>query len=267
MAIIAVLIALRLVMQLISVPIPAVTQTISLSWVPLMIMGWYFGPIYGFLLGAVCDTLSYFIFSGGVWFWMYAIQEPLVAVILGIFGGVCRLRRSKVNANMVNDVIAQQLIYAIFAVASYVIVILWLTKDRSIPSYQSHAYVIYKYLSLSLITTFFIAMEFFGFYNIIHRKENKFKTITFIYASSAVVVVMLIFSFALGPISTVAYYKYLHNGKEPSSWLQYGAVYYLIPRLIVQSIKVPIEATLLTSLVFVLDPKIDRMLLNINNRW
>jgi hypothetical protein len=78
---------------------------------------------------------------------------------------------------------------------------------------------------------------------------------------------MLIFSFALGPISTVAYYKYLHNGKEPSSWLQYGAVYYLIPRLIVQSIKVPIEATLLTSLVFVLDPKIDRMLLNINNRW
>jgi hypothetical protein len=78
---------------------------------------------------------------------------------------------------------------------------------------------------------------------------------------------MLIFSFMLGPISAVAYYRYLHNGLTPPSWMKFGMVYYLVPRLIVQSIKVPIEATLLTSLVFVLDPKIDNMLMNINNHW
>jgi hypothetical protein len=95
-------------------------------------------------------------------------------------------------------------------------VILWLTKDQ-IPSYETKAYTIYRYLSLSLISVFFIAMECFGSYNIIHRKQDKFKTITFIYASSAVVVVMLIFSFMLGPISAVAYYRYLHNGLTPPS--------------------------------------------------
>jgi hypothetical protein len=70
----------------------------------------------------------------------------------------------------------------------------------------------------------------------------------------------------LGPIATVSYLEYL-NGAPPDNWVKYGAVYYLIPRIVVQSIKTPLEAALLTSLVLVIDPVINRMKANINNRW
>jgi hypothetical protein len=48
--------------------------------------------------------------------------------------------------------------------------------------------------------------------------------------------------------------------------MEYGAVYYLIPRVIVQSIKTPMEALILTALVLALDPTVNRILGNVNNR-
>jgi hypothetical protein len=44
-------------------------------------------------------------------------------------------------------------------------------------------------------------------------------------------------------------------------------VYYLIPRVIVESIKVPIESSLLVSLVIILNPILEKNILNIKNRW
>jgi hypothetical protein len=121
-------------------------------------------------------------------------------------------------------------------------------------------------LSLGLITAFFILIEAFTFYNIIVYRQNKTRNVTFIYTLILVASSTLVLSFMLGPISTVSYLEYL-NGAPPSAWMKYGAVYYLIPRVIVQSIKTPLEALLLTSLVLAIDPTINRILANINNRW
>jgi hypothetical protein len=71
----------------------------------------------------------------------------------------------------------------------------------------------------------------------------------------------------LGPITTVKYFEYLNNGEVPLNWINIGVTYYLIPRVVVESIKVPIESALLTSLVIVLDPLLEKTVYTINNRW
>ncbi|GHU32781.1 hypothetical protein FACS1894166_06800 [Bacilli bacterium] len=67
----------------------------------------------------------------------------------------------------------------------------------------------------------------------------------------------------LGPISTVSYLTYI-NGRAPDQWVNVGAAYYLIPRIIVDSIKVPIESFLLATLVICLDPIIKRNISNLS---
>jgi hypothetical protein len=70
MLMLSTLIAMRIIFQALSINMPGVVLSLSFEWLPLMLMGWYFGPIYGLMLGAMCDTLCYFIFAGGgaIWF-------------------------------------------------------------------------------------------------------------------------------------------------------------------------------------------------------
>jgi uncharacterized membrane protein len=251
------------VLQMIAIPIPGFVLNFSFSYVPVMLIGWYFGPIYGFMCGAVSDTLVYLIFPGGLWYWMYAIQEPILGLIAGLFASWCVYRRNNPKTKLGVDIAIQQVVYIMFAVSCYVILIMWLSKEAT---YQTQVYVIYRWLAFGFITTFFILIETFTFYNVIIHRQNKTRNITFIYALILVAASTLILSFMLGPISTVSYLEYINN-TPPNAWVKYGAVYYLIPRVIVQSIKTPLEALLLTSLILAIDPTINRVLSNINNRW
>jgi hypothetical protein len=76
--------------------------------------------------------------------------------------------------------------------------------------------IIYRWLSLSLITAFFILIEAYTFYNVFTNALNKQKNITFIYTLVLVALVTLVFSFMLGPIATVSYLEYL-NGAPPDN--------------------------------------------------
>jgi hypothetical protein len=144
--------------------------------------------------------------------------------------------------------------------------IIYLTPQN--PNGQSAEMInIYKWVALSLITLFFIIMECFSFYFVSNYHKDYERLITFIYGSAVVIIVMLIFSFLLGPITTVKYFEYINNGVPPTNWVEIGAVYYLIPRVIVESIKVPIESSLLVSLVIILNPILEKTVLNINNHW
>jgi hypothetical protein len=77
---------------------------------------------------------------------------------------------------------------------------------------------------------------------------------------------MLVFSLMLGPIVTVSYLTYI-NGHVPDQWTQIGISYYLIPRVVIDSIKVPIEASLICFIAINLDPMVKNMLANVNNKW
>lgn len=264
----AILISLRIIFNLFSIPIPGITQTISFSWVPLMVIGWYFGPVLGFFIGWITDTLCYLIFTSGLWFWMYSIQEPCVCVIAGIFGSICRLRSNE-KCNIVVDILIQQIIYIIFSSICYISLILWLSPNNNASTVDDYMVNAYKYTALVLITVFMVVMEYVTFYQVLVNKNNHTHLVLFIYGTCLVVLLMEIFSFLLGPISTLEYYKYMHGGRTPSSerFLKYGTIIYLIPRVIVQCVKTPLESFLLVGIVWSLNPSFTNILNNLNNKW
>ncbi|MDR1235092.1 MAG: ECF transporter S component [Mycoplasmataceae bacterium] len=263
MFILALLFALRIILQLVSIPIPGFVLSFSVSYTAVMLIGWYFGPVYGLICGAITDTLTYLIFPGGVWYWMYAIQEPIVGMLAGLFASWCAYRKTKDKIKIGVDIAIQQMIFLAFAICSYTVLIMWLSNSAT---YNTKMYVIYRWIALGLITAFFVLIEVFTFYNVVSNKHNLRRNVTFIYTLILVASCTLLLSFMLGPISSVSYLEYL-NSRPPDAWIKFGAVYYLIPRVIVQSIKTPVEALLLTSLVLMLDPTITRVLGNVNNRW
>ncbi len=88
--------------------------------------------------------------------------------------------------------------------------------------------------------------------------------INFVYASCLVVITMLIFSVALGPIIAVEYIKFI-NGTIPPEYLTYGSIFYLVPRIAVEAIKVPLEASILFGVVCLFDKRIIHIVNKINN--
>lgn len=259
--VLAILIALRIVLGVIGVPIAITTQKISFAWIPLMIMGWFFGPIFGFIFGAFTDTLTWLIFPGSVWFWMFAIQEPLVATISGIFSGIYRIRvkSEERSTNIVFDTIFQQIILFSFSIVGFICLTMWLTPDV-LTSVDKNFILFFKILTIFFLSIFVIVNEWITIYLFKNNKKKTKKKLLFIYASSLVSVNILIFSFVMGPISTYSYYVYI-NGHAPTSqsFIKYGFLIYLIPRIVVQSIKVPIECMLFMSLVYALNPTFERL--------
>ena len=267
---IAVMIALKLILSIIAIPIPAFGITISISWVPVMLLGWYFGPILGFFLGMVTDTLGYLCFPSGLWFWMYAIQEPCVAMIGGIFAGISNIRVNKEKANLWIDVLITQIVYFSFAITCYVVLIIWVANPETQFENDDEAsktfYNIYKWVAFGLVTIFMFIVEFLTFYKFKEKKKNPKKLTIALYANCIVVLSMVIFSFLLGPITTVNYFNYM-GFNLPPGYLEYGSIFYLIPRVAVQCIKVPIECAALSAIVFCLEPGIKQMMSHINNQW
>ena len=259
--VLAILIALRIVLGVIGVPIAITTQKISFAWIPLMIMGWFFGPIFGFIFGAFTDTLTWLIFPGSVWFWMFAIQEPLVATISGIFSGIYRIRvkSEERSTNIIFDTIFQQIILFSFSIVGLICLTMWLTPDV-LTSADKNFILFFKILTLFFLSIFVIVNEWITIYLFKNNKKKTKKKLLFIYASSLVSVNILIFSFVMGPISTYSYYVYI-NGHAPTSqsFIKYGFLIYLIPRIVVQSIKVPTECMLFMSLVYALNPTFERL--------
>ena len=88
----------------------------------------------------------------------------------------------------------------------------------------------------------------------------------FIYSTLLVTSIITVTSFLLGPISTVEYLRYI-NGVYPDAWVRYGMIYYLVPRIIVQCLKTPIESIVLASLILLTQNLFDDYINNLNNRW
>jgi hypothetical protein len=55
---------------------------------------------------------------------MYAIQEPIVGFIVGVLSSIAKIRIDKEKANIVIDILAQQIIFIVFGSTCYWILIL-----------------------------------------------------------------------------------------------------------------------------------------------
>lgn len=259
MLIIAVLFALRIILGFVHISVPNININISFAWVPIMVAGWIFGPVHGLIFGFICDSFMFLISPTSIWFWMYAIQEPLVGMISGIARSWYEFRKQK-SKHIVYDVLIQQIILFAFASISFCGILLW-TNDNVLDYFNS-----YKYICMGLICAYLIGIEIFTFINFGKNRENKSKLLLFLYSVVLLSIIMISFSFLLGPIAAIEYLKYI-NGSYPAMYMRYGLLIYLIPRIIVQSIKVPIESLIFCSTILVINPILNNYFNVLENKW
>ncbi len=264
LAFLAILFALRIIFGYISIPLPFIGKNISFALVPTMLMGWFFGPIHGIFLGAISDTMTFALFPSSVWFWLYAIQEPVYGFLGGISRGLLDWRSKKKTNSYLFDFLYQQFSLMIFIVISLTSIFAWINDGDKL-----EYFIIYKWLVIFLSIVFIIIMECVSIYYIklLDLNKDRDKVLTFIYSSTLVCIVIIVFSFLLGPISAIEYWKYTHNGAAPSAFLKYGILYYLIPRVGIECIKTPLEILLFCPLILIGKSYFNNMLNTIDNRW
>ncbi|BAC43837.1 ECF transporter S component [Malacoplasma penetrans] len=265
-AILAVLIALRLVLQKFSIFIPAFSLSISLAWTPLIIIGWIYGPIFGLVSGIVTDSLA-LLMSKSTWFWLYAIQEPMLGLIASLFGYAYRLLTNKNNPNKIWSFIFFQTILLIFSSICIYILIFKVSTDIRFEGKSSLEKFLYsnsKWVILSSIIFFAVCMETLAL--VFFKKFSK----NFIMCAliiSLVCSISIIFSFVLGPISANEYYKFIHNGIDSPYFVKYGVIFYLIPRAIKESIKAPIQIYVLIVLIPIANIYINQLKMSKFLKW
>ncbi len=122
--IIALLAALAAVLKaFFSIPIaPAGLKTVdvSLTPIPVMLAGIFFGPLAGFLAGFVADTAGYFL---GVQIGAY---NPILSVTMGLFGVIAGLFYLKSKRNTILKVTAASASAQIIVSVIINTVVIWL---------------------------------------------------------------------------------------------------------------------------------------------
>lgn len=263
------LIALRIVLQYASIHIPTVNMSISISWTPLMIIGWIYGPLIGFFTGMITDTIT-FLLRPSVWFWLYAIQEPLVGFISGVFGFICALRIESINKKKTNkkwDFITLQFFLITFVSIGFLCLYMIVNNfsyEGKISNIDSFFWLNSKWIILGSILLFFISIQICSIFFLIKHSKNF---IMICWVVCMVCFISILMSFLLGPISANEYYKFLHNGKDSPSFVKYGIIFYLIPRAIKESFKAPIQIILLISTIPIALNAISEIKLNMKTKW
>ena len=94
--IISLIFALMMVCKLIPLPSGFGDLGISFTYLFMALIGIIYGPFYGFLIGALSDTLGFFINSSGFFFFGYTLQAALTGMLYGLFFYKTKINFSKV---------------------------------------------------------------------------------------------------------------------------------------------------------------------------
>lgn len=271
--ILASMMGLSFVLGALSIPIPAFGISLSFAWMPTMVVGWFFGPFVGLFFGFITDSLN-FLMHGYLWFWLYAIQEPMVGFISGLIGAVALLS-FKLNKKIWIDFISFQVV-----ILSFAAICLGMMFHFTDPNSELFKRLVkYGHLSETFneVVRWFILTLIIVFLGIVEtimiRKYYFMKTysntktfIYFMYGALCCIIMTLIFSFILGPVSAIEYYKFM-NGKQPNSYLKFGVIYYLLPRIVKECVKTPIYIFLFTGVISALRFQVDRVFSDLQNKW
>lgn len=266
--VLAALLGLSILLNLFKINITA-GITISFAWLPGIIIGWYFGPIVGLLMGALIDTINWLIY-GGVWFWMYALQEPILGLIVGIISSLFNIIRNTKQHFSICLIINQ--IMLIGFIISSIFIVFYYTNPNN-PFFQSISnaenstsnmikttQLYLRWIILGILLGLFVIVEVIVGYRYYQfkkdRNSNFVRFEVFLFITIVALTSTVIFSFLLGPISAIEYYKFLNNTSYVPNLVNYGVMYYLLPRVIKECFKTPIYIIVLTTLVCALNPAI-----------
>lgn len=266
----AALIGLSIILNLFKIKITA-NITISMAWLPTIIIGWYFGPIIGLFMGFIIDTINWLIFSG-VWFWLYAIQEPLLGLMVGLIASVFFLIKQSKNHFLWSLILNQILLFS-FLIASIFIIFFYTDPNNSYFISASgvggsnseiliHTQLVLRWVILGILIALFIAIESLVGYKYhkwkINPELNQTMFETFLFMTIIAILSTVIFSFLLGPISAIKYYEFV-NGVTAPNLVKYGVIFYLLPRVIKEAFKTPLYIVVLSLIVCALNPTIIRL--------
>lgn len=220
-------------------------------------------------MGALIDTINWLIY-GGVWFWMYALQEPILGLIVGIISSLFNIIRNTKQHFSICLIINQ--IMLIGFIISSIFIVFYYTNHNN-PFFQSISNVenstsnmikttqLYlRWIILGILLGLFVIVEMIVGYRYYQFKKdmnsNFVRFETFLFIIIVALTSTVIFSFLLGPISAIEYYKFLNNTSYVPNLVNYGVMYYLLPRVIKECFKTPIYIIVLTTLVCALNPAI-----------
>lgn len=266
--VLAALLGLSILLNLFKINITA-GITISFAWLPGIIIGWYFGPIVGLLMGALIDTINWLIY-GGVWFWMYALQEPILGLIVGIISSLFNIIRNTKQHFSICLIINQIMLIG-FIISSIFIVFYYTdpnntffqsisNTENSTSNMIKTTQLYLRWIILGILLGLFVIVEIIVGYRYYQFKKdmnsNFVRFETFLFITIVALTSTVIFSFLLGPISAIEYYKFLNNTSYVPNLVNYGVMYYLLPRVIKECFKTPIYIIILTTLVCALNPAI-----------
>lgn len=118
---IAISVVLKMVFE-IYIPIAGIPALrINFTDVPIMISGILFGPLWGFICGAISDILCYMIKSGGAFFPGFTLSKALVGCIPGLIYLIIKKHDKLMSTNfyIINIITAFTLsIYSIYVLVS-----------------------------------------------------------------------------------------------------------------------------------------------------
>lgn len=264
MSLLSSLVALRIIMQFFTIPIPQFGLTLSIAHTPLIVIGWFFGPVIGFFTGILTDTICYLAKPTSPWFILYAIQEPLLCMMAGMIGSFYVINKDK--EKMKFEIIFSKIILYFFFLFTLIILIIYAQPNNpfqgSSDLEENDFFNIYKYVAIGIIILFVIVYELFFIY--LYKKKRKVERL-FLYLTSIGFLNAIIFSFLLGTISAVEYTRIFFPTNN--NFIKYGAMFYVIPRVIKESLKTPIQIILLFSIIISVTPYFQKMINNILLSW
>ncbi|AAC71535.1 ECF transporter S component [Mycoplasmoides genitalium] len=266
----SVLLALTFIFSIFSI---SVTNVLSISFlrIPFALFGWIFGPIWGFIFGFLSDTIDW-LTKGYVWFWMFALQKPLFAFLAGIVKGIYLVRKNASNYKV--DFWVLQTLLVTFFVVSVTLLLLYLTNNEfqqiGTKNFQtadlSVNVVVLQIITLVSFVIFFLVTEgFLGFVYV--KKRNKEQALLTIYSLVLMVLMSVVVSILLGTIAAIEFITFINNGRPSNNFVLYGVYFFLLPRVLVQALLLPIYVALFYPLIGIVENNLKNYLLLFTLSW
>ncbi|QZX49000.1 ECF transporter S component [Mycoplasma sp. E35C] len=238
------------------------TISLGISWVGLALIGWIFGPVVAVPIGFLTDTLSFLLGQGGVWYWMFAIQEPLIVFTASLFGSIYRIRKE--TKNNFYDFVFQQIMIIGFSILGFVFLGLY-NGSESTNSFLLKETSFGTIVSLVLMAVFFVFAEIISWTLYLKNKKTKNSIKLFLYVSTMMISLSILYSIVMGTISINEFLINVNHQKPKDK--DYILTAYLIPRIIKETLRLPILIISVISLIKISEPHLQNFFNLSRLRW
>ena len=263
MAFLSFLFALHIILVYVGFNLPVINLQVGFDWIPTYLAGWFYGPIWGAVFGFVANNLSWLQTGATYWYWMYAIQEPIIAIFASIISYYCNCTLKHCQIKF--DVIIQQLIFFVFVIVTLTLISLCWTNhiqfnDTLVNNNQKLNNLLIA--TMVIFSCFVISSEV---YILCKLKKQQQKGIYHlkIWLCAITVISSMIFLFAivLGPITDVNYLYAFHfiNNPNISKTLFLSDV---IGQVLLQCIRLPLAIVIFYLVLLVTNKPYHRLIIN-----